>query len=895
MSFKVSLLAGSFELRRPTYPGEESALYLDAGHHALEQAIEDEVRCHTGAAWDLLDALGAFSVQVVSAPGAMVSVFMEALRWGRLVLVREGHVPAATPSDRIWGAYDAFIAVLGREFTIGMRAHRLVSRESAVRLRRDADYDVVPASEARTIVSSAVRARRNCLPDPVLSLLTKSIVDLRAPAGSSQGAFVLLRAPASRAKGFGSRESAITPARLKELKEQHERETFASDLPLVQFRGVAQLFCEDAFVAWSIQHFGGDVSLAAHRRLYRLAKAGSLTRPAIELAGGASGSYDNETRTVYLDPALVNAAADGDNESAWLLLRVLIHEFGHHIDNVLRQDLEKEATGTPAAKTDAEGEEGVRFTYALLNLRYDGREEASIGIYTRRGASRDVKVKFKELNQALKALPKGDDDESVSLSRIEYFEAGRGKGVVGHSYGHQSIEDALRKTFDQPGDIENIYFGNWLRDYSQFLDPKWIAGKGVHRFGSAGPALFPLIPRAFVTRYVAGLAQEEFKSIPDAFEATLKGVGVYRPEEHIDNPKGCIDGTGIDPDFRGPVIPYEIEVDPRAMMKNYIHGGPFGGIATAKGHMTLQLKAAASAGRSEKGLRHLGSALHTLEDLFAHSNYIELALHVGGFAGINLWTAMTPERFYPLVTGTFGTLDMAPSILLPLANALVAHPRQVLSFPALEILEANAPWWKRVLDALGRQQIRQAQLAQEQGVALTNLIVQGLVQMMRGTVAVVEAAEEAFFGDETSTDPTHSLLAKDHSDHPLHELSAEVAKLAISDVGDAIDQAWDSEDGDPDTVVTAATKFLAHPALAAAQAGTPRRIIEAIWTWAEKNPAALRRLSKQGSKEERREHAQTERRKVTVEIAALLLDQARQDQFTRLGAPEIEKRMRGHA
>ena len=49
------------------------------------------------------------------------------------------------------------------------------------------------------------------------------------------------------------------------------------------------------------------------------------------------------------------------------------------------------------------------------------------------------------------------------------------------------------------------------------------------------------------------------------FEVTSERLGVYRPEEHIDNPKDYadnVDARRYDPRLRGPVSPEELAVDP---------------------------------------------------------------------------------------------------------------------------------------------------------------------------------------------------------------------------------------------------------------------------------------------------------------------------------------------
>ena len=43
-------------------------------------------------------------------------------------------------------------------------------------------------------------------------------------------------------------------------------------------------------------------------------------------------------------------------------------------------------------------------------------------------------------------------------------------------------------------------------------------------------------------------------------------------------------------------------------------------------HVEKRLELAARRGRNPEGMMHFGAALHAIEDLFAHSNYVEIAL-----------------------------------------------------------------------------------------------------------------------------------------------------------------------------------------------------------------------------------------------------------------------------
>lgn len=217
-------------------------------------------------------------------------------------------------------------------------------------------------------------------------------------------------------------------------------------------------------------------------------------------------------------------------------------------------------------------------------------------------------------------------------------------------------------------EISRVYYGNWLRDYSQAVDVGTL--KGVNS--------------ATIRILVWVLSFLSFGYATEEFETTEERLGVYRPEEHIDNPLGYadnLDARKFDPRLRGPVDPRELEIDPRTGMKNYI-ANESGGWATSAGYLRWSFArsihfgrvytSGSRSGREEdlcEALRCLGQALHCMEDFPAHSNYTELALrelghtevfpHCGTQAEVNL----NGRRVYPLVTGTFGAVDFLHSVI----------------------------------------------------------------------------------------------------------------------------------------------------------------------------------------------------------------------------------------
>ncbi|KAK9449099.1 heterokaryon incompatibility protein Het-C-domain-containing protein [Limtongia smithiae] len=215
--------------------------------------------------------------------------------------------------------------------------------------------------------------------------------------------------------------------------------------------------------------------------------------------------------------------------------------------------------------------------------------------------------------------------------------------------------------------IKRVYFGNWLRDYSQAVDVGTL-GRGVN------------LETIRLILWILGFLS--FGYATEEFEVTNDRLGTYRPEEHIDNPKDYADNKDArqyDSRLRGPVDPQELEIDPRTGMKNYI-ANEDGRWSTSAAYIRSSLTRSIECGRKfhsignkadrYEAFRLMGQALHCLEDFSAHSNYVELTLrelgftnvfpHVGANTQVHLQNGKT---VFPLVTGTFGSLDFLHSIL----------------------------------------------------------------------------------------------------------------------------------------------------------------------------------------------------------------------------------------
>ncbi|KAH8174526.1 heterokaryon incompatibility protein het-C domain-containing protein [Sarocladium implicatum] len=286
--------------------------------------------------------------------------------------------------------------------------------------------------------------------------------------------------------------------------------------------------------------------------------------------------------------------------------------------------------------------------------------------------------------------------------------------VEGQNWRHGDIEDTLLtlamakglggKKFNKIM-VSRVYFGNWLRDYSQAIDV------GTVKSVSAEAIRLLLCVLGFLS---FGYGSGEF-------EVTAERLGCYRPEDHIDNPKDYAenqDARQYDRRLRGPIDERrELSVDPRSGMKNYIANEEVG-IQTSAAHVRDLFGRSIDLARRYKdrnnkndlyeSLRLMGTGLHCLEDFFAHSNYIELALIELGerdvFPHTGRRTQMQIEgvrnAVYPLVTGTFGGVDFLHSVVGEVSDKMTQNEIEELEGTLKESQKADTSVLRDLLDKI---------------------------------------------------------------------------------------------------------------------------------------------------------------------------------------------------
>ncbi|TFL06149.1 heterokaryon incompatibility protein Het-C-domain-containing protein [Pterulicium gracile] len=480
--------------------------------------------------------------------------------------------------------------------------------------------------------------------------------------------------------------------------------------------------------------------------------------------------------------------------------------------------------------------------------------------------------------------------------------AAAGAGILG--FAKSMLDKASGNKFTK-NDIKRVYFGNWLRDYSQCMD---IAGLSKL---SAETLVLVVSVLGFMT----------FGYVTEEYEVTADRLGVYLPTEHIDNPKGYAqkegDARSYHPKLRPPVDDRELEIDERNGMKKYMatEGEEWD---TSTALIRRVFKECIELGRKSEGkdgadlfeaFRLLGTGLHTLEDLMAHSNWCELGLrrmghsevfcHVGEDVLVDTPNGQAP----PLVTGTFGGADFLHSLMGEAGDKLSQASVTDLTAKlenASQQDESNTSGLKDILSKLpigGEEKddkLAQSEQIHEQakgyhfdpdnvappevqkqlwdvlkwrdGVmrdiskrvemvpgladlmeALTNalnayvytllapyltpILKQATANLDEGSKAVIDNDDQyEVFNNPRASDPSHSMLSKDHFGLILNEPAGLIAQVIVQHTVKAIAQAW-GDNSDADRVIDGVLEAFHHPYYATGNSQVQRAMFEKLEQW----------------------------------------------------------------
>jgi hypothetical protein len=415
-------------------------------------------------------------------------------------------------------------------------------------------------------------------------------------------------------------------------------------------------------------------------------------------------------------------------------------------------------------------------------------------------------------------------------SVVDRFSAG--------SSGHGGIELDVLSPLIGVAQAREVYFGNWCRDLSQLITPVSVKVLGA--------AAVPL--NRLLYDLVATLGEARFGRRASPVE-----LGTYRWEEHADNPRDY--GIAIDPQtYRQVNGPRGLEEEPEPQGSASVAAWTDTGdgipiyLHRARRYALRQLAEALQAGPTRRGRELFGNAMHTVEDFYAHSNFVDLAVVRLFDAGAPM-TGVRKDDGSPvrdargrlrLTTGVFLTHDTFVSLEKTLIGVLEGHPplpgepdvraqlkrimiRRVLGDAALSVYDKALRAWQATgipagLDAIyqmtGLPRLRE-ELERQVETPLRAAIV-GMLQPLAEAAArqpVGQATPVAIGGRRLEViEVSHSQVAKDDPHRPYHPAARDLAGHAVRELWQETDRAWRGHAALPATRLPAlVTRYTSHP------------------------------------------------------------------------------------
>ena len=215
------------------------------------------------------------------------------------------------------------------------------------------------------------------------------------------------------------------------------------------------------------------------------------------------------------------------------------------------------------------------------------------------------------------------------------------------------------KTFESLSEAQqqalSIYAGNWMRDFSQVYVPFVFENlkKMPRIMGDVlSPPIGPLGAESIIGSILRAIAIQDFDTQIPQKVMTDQNIGTYVPQEHMDNPAGLtldddllvrtmsssgqkghyVIASQSKPNFRENTLnaaafdnslqienPLLYNVSPSGM--NYF-------IFNTSEWIKQQFKKSKNSSDVDLARMFFGSGLHGVEDYFAHSNFIEIALNI---------------------------------------------------------------------------------------------------------------------------------------------------------------------------------------------------------------------------------------------------------------------------
>lgn len=421
---------------------------------------------------------------------------------------------------------------------------------------------------------------------------------------------------------------------------------------------------------------------------------------------------------------------------------------------------EGKATGLPAGPEGTTlHSEDIEAQAAMLQRIPASQRQASMQQISQTQGNSHVQRLVAAMRQAGPAAPPAQraPEEKEELQTSSLAEPGT---VQRFAEGpHEEIEhEALRGDFGG-AELNEIALGNWQNDFNQIS----LAGPYLEQYMG-----IKLSQDDFFD--IAAIIAEAKLGEKIAKQMSKDRFGSYKPAQHYDNPSGPNDA-----------------LEQKAVPKY---------ISDTTDYMKKTFDNAIKAGETPVGREYYGSALHIMEDFFAHSNFVEIALNLSTQSvdtqGGVVESGADAGRLR-LSSGIFETLDTVVSMLKIVASYMNKPPEPGKAIGTsdriiLILLKKKSEWlanrYQQYLQLVfaAKQYVPEWLTKVAQGAkAWVSSKLAGLIEKLSGALAKKTG---------TGIQPSHSKINKDDSSRPRYNLAKELALQSVKEINPKMMAVW---------------------------------------------------------------------------------------------------------
>jgi peptidoglycan hydrolase-like protein with peptidoglycan-binding domain len=278
--------------------------------------------------------------------------------------------------------------------------------------------------------------------------------------------------------------------------------TLESDFALNLTVALANELTARAFAFWGRAVFGADIPRSAFEQLHADLRAGAVQNVKHKVSAGLTGhraAYEAKTQTTLISEDLLSEARADQTGYAATLACVLVEEFGHYLDSLLRNQYTH-------IGGDAPSDEGARFAYLLLLETMATPGLFDVATLHVEGEAEPIQVDMQEVRRVIKDVlgpfQQGTDEQQAGL---EFADEAPASGGTRHHVIEtvDDLEPSLPHTMQAPEAKEILYFSlltagysitdvNALVDLARKLNERWR--------GTSGPSVIYELHKARQTR-----------------------------------------------------------------------------------------------------------------------------------------------------------------------------------------------------------------------------------------------------------------------------------------------------------------------------------------------------------------------------------------------------------